>query len=374
MTTLGDTTYGGAGGLLTRLPGDTTNNRVFLIEQAVSSVATAPVWGGLVIGDIPNITVAKGGTGNTSLTLHGLLVGAGTLSVNSPSLGTAGQVLTSNGASADPTFQASSPVGIGATFQLQTLFATATQVGYPLFIAGSSGLTSGLNMYHALGSTAVNNPTNSVFLIFDSVSNSVFPSLPAFTAATATAPATGAQLSGVLVGSFTYRFGNSTGTLTGEQYTASTGAAANAVVFSGSPGATSNIPTNAFTDGTFIYIMVNNSGGWAKFSISGHTLTYVATITYTNMSNNYAPWSDGTSVYQFTDNTNQVSKWALAGGSQTLYSGPTISLPAGGTASVYVIGISSTLLGVIFYQFSSGGTSSTWSASSSVSVQYIPKF
>jgi hypothetical protein len=105
MTTLGDTTYGGAGGALTRLAGDVTNSRVFLLEQSISAVAQAPVWSSIQVGDLPTVTAAKGGTGNTSLTAHGVLVGAGTSSVNSPSPGSAGQVLTSNGASADPSFQ-----------------------------------------------------------------------------------------------------------------------------------------------------------------------------------------------------------------------------------------------------------------------------
>lgn len=49
--------------------------------------------------------VAGGGTGVTTLTSHGVIIGQGTSSVNVTSAGTSGQVLTSNGASADPTFQ-----------------------------------------------------------------------------------------------------------------------------------------------------------------------------------------------------------------------------------------------------------------------------
>ena len=56
--------------------------------------------------NLPTITVPSGGTGTTTLTNHGVLIGQGTSAVNVSSAGTAGQVLTSNGASADPTFQA----------------------------------------------------------------------------------------------------------------------------------------------------------------------------------------------------------------------------------------------------------------------------
>ncbi len=51
------------------------------------------------------VTVALGGTGAATLTAHGVLIGAGTSAVAPTTAGTSGQVLTSNGASADPTFQ-----------------------------------------------------------------------------------------------------------------------------------------------------------------------------------------------------------------------------------------------------------------------------
>lgn len=55
-----------------------------------------------VTGVLP---VANGGTGDATLTAHGVLVGEGVSPVAVTSPGTVGQVLTSNGASADPTFQ-----------------------------------------------------------------------------------------------------------------------------------------------------------------------------------------------------------------------------------------------------------------------------
>lgn len=57
---------------------------------------------------IPNVDVPHGGTGVATLTNHGVLIGQGTSALHITSAGTAGFVLTSNGASADPTFQASS--------------------------------------------------------------------------------------------------------------------------------------------------------------------------------------------------------------------------------------------------------------------------
>lgn len=63
---------------------------------------------GAANGFVVNITVAEGGTGRSSLTAHYTLVGNGTGPVGLISPGTAGDVYTSNGAGADPSFQPSS--------------------------------------------------------------------------------------------------------------------------------------------------------------------------------------------------------------------------------------------------------------------------
>lgn len=52
------------------------------------------------------LTVAQGGSGVATLTNHGVVVGQGTAAVHITAAGSTGQVLTSNGASSDPTFQA----------------------------------------------------------------------------------------------------------------------------------------------------------------------------------------------------------------------------------------------------------------------------
>lgn len=51
------------------------------------------------------LPAARGGTGATTLSAHGVLIGNGTSAVAVTGAGTAGQALLSNGASADPTFQ-----------------------------------------------------------------------------------------------------------------------------------------------------------------------------------------------------------------------------------------------------------------------------
>jgi hypothetical protein len=53
------------------------------------------------------LSVAQGGTGAATLTANGVLFGNGTSAVSATSVGTSGQVLTSNGAGVAPTFQVS---------------------------------------------------------------------------------------------------------------------------------------------------------------------------------------------------------------------------------------------------------------------------
>jgi len=82
--------------------------------------------------------VANGGTGATTLTSHGVLIGNGTSAIAATSAGTSGQVLTSNGASSDPTFQ--TPSGLtGFTATLETSSPNDTvNASYLLASGGSS--------------------------------------------------------------------------------------------------------------------------------------------------------------------------------------------------------------------------------------------
>jgi hypothetical protein len=63
MTTLGDIIYEDVTPAPARLAGDTTDTKKFLTTLSIAGVAQAPSWGTIVIGDLPTITPAKGGTG-----------------------------------------------------------------------------------------------------------------------------------------------------------------------------------------------------------------------------------------------------------------------------------------------------------------------
>lgn len=82
---------------------DTLTNKTL-----TSPTLTTPVLGTPSSGTLTNCTglpVAGGGTGAATFTDGGVLIGNGTGAVQVTTAGTAGQVLTSNGAGVDPTFQ-----------------------------------------------------------------------------------------------------------------------------------------------------------------------------------------------------------------------------------------------------------------------------
>lgn len=89
------------------------------------------------------VTVAKGGTGVTTLAAHGLLIGNGTGAVVVSGAGTVGQVLTSNGASADPTFQA--PAGGSGSVATDTIWATKGDLAVATANDTAAILTAGSN-------------------------------------------------------------------------------------------------------------------------------------------------------------------------------------------------------------------------------------
>lgn len=120
--TAGAATSSGLTLATSRLLGRTTANTGAIEEISVSSPLTLSA-GTLGVG---TIGVSGGGTGATTLAAHGPLIGAGTSAVTVGSPGTAGQVWTSNGVSADPTFQdaaggVSDPLTIGTVITTTSL-------------------------------------------------------------------------------------------------------------------------------------------------------------------------------------------------------------------------------------------------------------
>ena len=122
---------GGANNLLNNVAPSSTSG-VPIISQGASS---QPIFGTAV--------VAGGGTGQVTLTNHGVLVGAATSAITQLAAGSTGQVLQSGGASADPAYSTATypaaSVGSGKIlYDNGTNFVTST----PTFPASASA-TSG---------------------------------------------------------------------------------------------------------------------------------------------------------------------------------------------------------------------------------------
>lgn len=97
-------------GALTRV--DDTNVTLTLGGSPSTSLLAAT---SLTLGWTGELAVARGGTGVGTFTDGGVLIGNGTGAVQVTSAGTSGQVLTSNGAGVDPTFQDAAGGGGDAT-------------------------------------------------------------------------------------------------------------------------------------------------------------------------------------------------------------------------------------------------------------------
>jgi hypothetical protein len=93
------------------------------------------------------ITVPNGGTGLSTITQNGILYGNDASAIGVTTAGTAGQLLTSNGAGVAPTFQAGGPLVLNL-IQTQTAANSAT-------ITFTSGITSTYITYLLVWSAVV---------------------------------------------------------------------------------------------------------------------------------------------------------------------------------------------------------------------------
>lgn len=175
---------GAANNLLNNVAPSATSG-VPVISQGASA---QPIFG--------TALVAGGGTGQVTLTNHGVLVGAGTAAITQLATGSAGQVLQSGGASADPVYStATYPASSGGTGKIlydngtnfiestPTFPASASATARTIIVSdgtnwvastetwavpGTSGnvLTSNGTNWTSAAPTTVFNP-NSVVTIFD---------------------------------------------------------------------------------------------------------------------------------------------------------------------------------------------------------------
>jgi hypothetical protein len=95
------------------------------LAQSWTALQTFGTQASLDASDIVSGTlgVARGGTGASSLTAHGVLVGEGTAAVAATATGSSGQILQSNGA-ADPTFVSTLSTGVSLQQSSQSTVTT----------------------------------------------------------------------------------------------------------------------------------------------------------------------------------------------------------------------------------------------------------
>jgi hypothetical protein len=97
---------GGTNNGFFQVSGPTTSAKTFTFPDASSTVLTSNAA----------VTVPQGGTGVATLTAHGVVIGEGSGNVAVTSAGSSTQCFTSNGASADPTFQACPGTALNFSF------------------------------------------------------------------------------------------------------------------------------------------------------------------------------------------------------------------------------------------------------------------
>lgn len=151
--TINGTSFDGTGNVTVTAAAGTLTGTTLASNVVTTSVTTvgALISGSLASGFTP-VTVPLGGTGVASLTAYAPIFGGTTSTgaVQSGTVGTSGQVLTSNGAGALPTFQASNT--LPSSVQGDIFYASGTNV-----IAALNKNASGTRVLSNQGTS--NNPT-----------------------------------------------------------------------------------------------------------------------------------------------------------------------------------------------------------------------
>lgn len=139
----GDILYASSATVMDQLAKDTNATRYLSNTGTNNNPAWAQI--ALATGVSGQLPVGSGGTGATTLTIHGLLVGNTTSAINAMAAGTAGQIVTSGGASADPvwttaTYPATVTKGdvlVASANNVVDVAAGATTAGYVLTANGA---------------------------------------------------------------------------------------------------------------------------------------------------------------------------------------------------------------------------------------------
>lgn len=191
MTTLGDTLFGGTSGTRTRLAGNTSATKNFLIQTGTGSVSAAPAWGTIAAGDVPTLNQNTTGNALTATTASASTTSAITAASSNASYYLAFMAASTTG---------NQPLLVNSGFSLNpstgTLLATT-------FVGNLTGIATNISGIAAIvnGGTGVSSvttlPTASAWAAWDANSNLAASN---FLEGYATTP-TGASTTTLVVGS-----------------------------------------------------------------------------------------------------------------------------------------------------------------------------
>lgn len=136
----GDLLYGSAANTLSTLAKDTNATRYLSNTGTTNNPAWAQV--SLTTGVTGTLPVGNGGTGQTTLTNHGVLVGAATSAITQLAAAAAGTVLAGQGTSSDPVFTATPTHGVAGTTKGTIAFAGNTSGTVTVQPAAAAGTWS----------------------------------------------------------------------------------------------------------------------------------------------------------------------------------------------------------------------------------------
>lgn len=340
-----------------------------------------------VTGTLP---VGNGGTGQTTLTQHGVLLGNATGAIAATTAGTANQVLVSSGASADPTWSTSTfptTAAAGTVLAAATANTVAASATPTLGVAGTtagtlalSGLTSGVVTVQTAaiaGTWSLTLPSSGGTANYALTTNgsgvSSWSQISLTAGVTGTLPVANGGTGQTTLTQYGVLLGNATGAIsatsagTANQVLVSSGASANPT------WTTSTFPTTAAA-GTILTAATANTvtasaapvlgavGTAGTLGLSGAT-SGVVTLQTAATAGTWSltlPTTGGTNNYVLTTNGSGVSSWSQV----SLTAGVTGVLPAanGGTgvnngSSTITLGGSLTLSGA--YTFTGTLTNTT---------------
>ena len=153
MTTLGDLVYENSTPVATRLPGNITTTKNFLVQTGTGAVSAAPTWGTIAAGDIPTLNQNTTGTA-TNVTGVVAVANGGTGTSNGSITGTSALTFAAGGSNQNVTL---TPSGSGYTVLNGNVGIGTASPNWPLDVQSTANANEFISMTdsNAGSSTAI---------------------------------------------------------------------------------------------------------------------------------------------------------------------------------------------------------------------------